>query len=1074
MAKLDLFANFERTSNDTLFYREISAIPHSILFKVVDLDSPESNLIEYYQAEYSINNSSVRYPMIDLQTCQHFLRVAPCLSSVTVYVSALDDLTPIRNFATNATSLTAEYSLSAKYIQPINQADFISYPTYVIHEPAGTIQQLNSTNYTQSSGVYFYGEGHTETMNFSANGSTTLWFIGNTLSSIKTQPSIKPVTNVNTYTATVPISGAPAEHTIYPVTVKILTTEINSNGTVFTYDDLTGEQKLYKFVASSLHPSGSASELNGRFRNSIEVKPYPDTDSYTIVSTLSSSNRLADQFFYPDRKYAASLPYDYRMRRYLANVIEIPSPSRNFLSEELYATKWELGAVAEEEPPNPDWNVETTVLYGVSGYNFPMGYYNKKNINDVFFKSSAVTNTVVTIGVSAQVATQIDKFPAPNNDWLCRTVPHKLVLDQEIERMPTAAFFTSSYYYITGENVKFHNIIGNWENIDVLSISASASNTTDILYFEQGNTPNKIGGFDFVSFTDIGVVSLTATINFIDKKTQTNYSITSIVQDFIEIVPFYDEIDEKSFISSNTSPNCLNQSYPKITPNEWVTEDNINALLDKHRLAIEELETFSRPYSTNSLKLLGRLESVMLPADPKGSCLGKHCLDWKWSSRECKSSSVYTDWDNTSSGKEFVKKWEFEPCELLFQEPCSREDSWVTPYLNSATFNDWICSNDRINCKYTGIVRLNESDKIVVSYEKELHLLDNDYYASTGNMAKRLLIDDVYKFQNIVGISLTTDEKVVVLDGELSRISVFSIDHTNTFVLLHTWGQFGLLTSKTGFNQPLDVHVDSNNFVWIADAGNRCVKKLTLTGKHLSTISNDVFIDNAPISICVDVDFNLHCLTENSIVYVFDSEGGLKFSYSLPEGVKGNKINVNYNKYAVYVTDKSGIYKFYKNGIFSHSILKDFECLNEDSTASTLQDFGPIVQDKHRVIYTAKKNTLIKITDRMVFSELVFDLLTQQNKWDINSIYIDREEYIQPWVYIKAFHRLWDNVELLRSSLFYQYSGCKQYRAPVYTKEDIKLGQNEIVTNATINRMSEQLWSNIQTLAKYFDATCKN
>ena len=313
-----------------------------------------------------------------------------------------------------------------------------------------------------------------------------------------------------------------------------------------------------------------------------------------------------------------------------------------------------------------------------------------------------------------------------------------------------------------------------------------------------------------------------------------------------------------------------------------------------------------------------------------------------------------------------------------------------------------------------------------------------------------------------------------MLDSELARVSVFSIDHTNAFVLLHTWGQFGLLTSKTGFNQPLDVHVDSSNFVWIADSGNECVKKLTLTGKHILTINNDVFTNNPPISICVDKDSKLHCLTQNSIIYVFDSNGDLSFYYFLPEGVKGNKINVNYNKYAVYVTDQSGIYKFYKNGIFSHSILKGVECFNEDGTVSTLQDFGPIVQDKHRVIYAAKKNTLIKIADRMVFSELIFDVLTQQRKWDINSIYIDKEEYIQPWVYIKAFHRLWDNVELLRSSLFYQYSGCKQYRGPVYTKESMKLGQNEIVTNATINRLSEQLWANIQTLAKYFDSTCKN
>jgi hypothetical protein len=58
--------------------------------------------------------------------------------------------------------------------------------------------------------------------------------------------------------------------------------------------------------------------------------------------------------------------------------------------------------------------------------------------------------------------------------------------------------------------------------------------------------------------------------------------------------------------------------------------------------------------------------------------------------------------------------------------------------------------------------------------------------------------------------------------------------------------------------------------------------------------------------------------------------------------------------------------------------------------------------------------------------------------------------------------------------LFYETGGCKSFALPVYDKEDLKLGQNEIVTNAVINRLSEQLWTNLQSIAKYFDPTCKN
>jgi sugar lactone lactonase YvrE len=68
------------------------------------------------------------------------------------------------------------------------------------------------------------------------------------------------------------------------------------------------------------------------------------------------------------------------------------------------------------------------------------------------------------------------------------------------------------------------------------------------------------------------------------------------------------------------------------------------------------------------------------------------------------------------------------------------------------------------------------------------------------------------------------------------------------------------------------------------------------------TVQNAVFEDNAPISICVDSDNNLHCLAEDSKVYVFDSEGGFAFSYSLPEGIVGTKINCSYNKETIHIT----------------------------------------------------------------------------------------------------------------------------------------------------------------------------
>jgi len=62
----------------------------------------------------------------------------------------------------------------------------------------------------------------------------------------------------------------------------------------------------------------------------------------------------------------------------------------------------------------------------------------------------------------------------------------------------------------------------------------------------------------------------------------------------------------------------------------------------------------------------------------------------------------------------------------------------------------------------------------------------------------------------------------------------------------------------------------------------------------------------------------------------------------------------------------------------------------------------------------------------------------------------------------------------LEISLFYDLDGCKSYTKPTYMKNDLIIGQNEIVTNAVINRIAEQLWTNLKPLINYFDPNCEN
>jgi len=1079
---LDLFANYERSSNSSLFYRAVSATPHDVIFKLGDVENPELDLIEVYQAEYSINGGS-RQPMIDLQSCQRIARSTPTNFTFTAFVSTINPLSSIGSF-----------TLTGKYISSLPQADFVIYPSIRINENDGTSIALNSTNYFQSSGTYFYGEGHTEIVNLSSNYATAVWYVGNPLSAVQQTPSTKPVVTSSTRTATVSLTSALNTEASYDVSLLITNSDISQSSPIFSYNDASGQKEFYPFFKTTYRVTGDTEFLNTDYlRTPIRIKQYPIVSNYQIVSQLSST--------------PTTLPYDYTNQRFLALTSPVATDSQ-FLSETFYGTQWKIEAVANTQEPNPDWSYETTFNQSISGYSFCLGYLNEDNVNDYFFKCSAGFNTTVTTTASAYKISKINLLPF---DWKCKTLVLPLTSVATVERLPVGQFFTSSYYYLTGEKVKIYNIT-NTKNLNVRSITLSSQSLSEPLIFNAGWNGVTAPEYEVVSFDDVGSMTMTATINFIDNQGRSQY-ITTILKDFIEIVSQYDYVEPESFRSVDSAPSSLTDAYPKISPNEWVTEDNINSIFKKFYGALDELRSYARSYNTTN-KIIGRLEPYAASGGEQ-SCLGTYCLDWKWKSLKALFSSTFVTWTKTKIGQALEAKWKSDECGLLKNRlSCPSLKPWIVPSIDPSAFTEWKCLTENSSCNYAGVCKLDKADKLIIAYQNTIHVLDNNYVSTF--LGEQYFVDEVFQFQDIAGIASTTDEMIVVLDSTIPRVSVFSLDNNNKFILFTTWGRYGLSNSKTGFNKPRDLHVDKHNNVYICDTGNECVKKLTVTGRHISTFESTKFENNPPISICVDNDERLHCLTQDSTIMVFDKSGNFVFDYFLPENLTGIKINSSYEGDATYVTFDEGVAKFFKTGIFSHYIAEtvqctDLKCANETwkswttdckktwktskcggSTPSTwkntadlcagitkcdpitIKGFKNLIHDSNRNLYVVLNNSIIKIIDRMTIDEVSYERYAQGALWSLNSILIDKEEYVQPWVYLRAFHRLWDNIELFRNSLFYEVEGCKSFNLPTYSKENLKLGQNEIVTNASINRLSEQLWINLQSISKYFDPTCKN
>lgn len=131
--------------------------------------------------------------------------------------------------------------------------------------------------------------------------------------------------------------------------------------------------------------------------------------------------------------------------------------------------------------------------------------------------------------------------------------------------------------------------------------------------------------------------------------------------------------------------------------------------------------------------------------------------------------------------------------------------------------------------------------------------------------------------------------------------------------------------------------------------------------------------------------------------------------------------------------------------------------------------------DQTRNLYVAVGSYLQKMLSNTNFLYLGDDLNTEYY-WDIKDVLIQKEEVVQDWVYNRSFQRMWDNIELVRKAVIkkmnvnsgsYQtkYFSEKDFQSfKLYDKDSIIFGQNEIVTTDVVNRNIEKLWNNIRVV----------
>jgi hypothetical protein len=333
-------------------------------------------------------------------------------------------------------------------------------------------------------------------------------------------------------------------------------------------------------------------------------------------------------------------------------------------------------------------------------------------------------------------------------------------------------------------------------------------------------------------------------------------------------------------------------------------------------------------------------------------------------------------------------------------------------------------------------------------------------------------------------VSVDSNNRIYVLDQSKNRVLVFAayIDSTNpkSTEFLFEWGGSGSLKSKLLFNNPNDLLVDKNDMVWVADTGNKCLKKYTRTGGWLQTIDLSEQVigtttsDGGIISLALDSSDNIHVLTKDS-VYKYSQSGTFLSNYSFTNSNSEipQKICANDGNGFMYICLPTSMVKVLENGnaagMFANTI--------------TNAAFTSVFHNSNKELLIANNKTLIRYIDFTRIDSSTVDNVAPY-VWSDEQINVKADENVEHWVINRVLQRFWDNIELFRRSLIGEITyGTDENDRPIIIianftptqynnmaltpKTNIFIGLNELVSNTTLNRCFQQIYNDLDNLRTY-------
>lgn len=259
----------------------------------------------------------------------------------------------------------------------------------------------------------------------------------------------------------------------------------------------------------------------------------------------------------------------------------------------------------------------------------------------------------------------------------------------------------------------------------------------------------------------------------------------------------------------------------------------------------------------------------------------------------------------------------------------------------------------------------------------------------------------------------TTGETVFLCDGPTNKVYKFNLDLSEepAINIELSIGGFGSGLDINKFNSPTQV-LYANNFVYVLDYNNLCIKQYNIDLNWVYTYNPDAFDNDRPIFIAVHPTTQiLYVLTPNYKLLLFENSSKELFetidlSFVKKDGLELEKILFDENGDFFYILTNVNIFKFTASGFFITELVLP--------TPSTLT-YNNIKRSPSRSFIISTPFCLEKIQDVLEIFKLGNGLPSKY--WNKEQLKVKRDEFSSDLNYNRSLIRIAQNVKTFRNTL---------------------------------------------------------